>query len=193
MHELYLIVLFIFICQITRSQNSISSFTYETINGVEVAYSAPDFVYHLPARYYYTLADKASKCRKTREQGIGWDVILLGGLPNGSREKLDQAVATMRKSMDKQGLRGHIPYVILITYDHDGKMIALEISTEKKIPLKKKSYCEKIKRVLHSLDSFRFPSLANEYPKRIASSYNTQEVRATASRLFYRWFFIVRH
>ena len=58
-------------CQITRSQNSISSFTYETINGVEVAYSAPDFVYHLPARYYYTLADKASAEKLANKESDG--------------------------------------------------------------------------------------------------------------------------
>lgn len=192
MKKIYLFVLLTLLFQISKGQNSISPDMFETTDGIEMSYTAPDFGYNLPVRYYYTLANKASKCRKTYQQGIGWDANLLGALPNGSKEKLEKAVATVRKSMEKQGLNGHIPYTIIITYDHDGKMIALQISTEKKILLKNKSNCGKIKRVLHSLDSFRFPSLANEYYKRLASSHNTTKVKTNASKLFCRWNFIVR-
>lgn len=193
MKNIYLFVLFIFLCQIGRSQDYMSSNISETIDGIEESYSVPDFSYNIPVRYYYTLAYKVRTCRKIYQQGIGWDTNLLGALPDGTKEKLKKAVATVRNSMDRQSLNGHIPYTIIITYGHNGKMIALQISTEKRIPLNNKSNRGKIKRVLHSLDNLQFPPLSNEYRKRLASSHNTTTVRINASKLFCRWIFIVRH
>jgi hypothetical protein len=135
--------------------------------------------------YTYYLINKRETYEKEMSQGRCWNVITMGRLPDGTRERLPEIHDIVMVKLKHYDIRGGVLFSFY--YDEDGKIFFTEIMTRPKLNLNNPNVRQAVQKVLCSCDTIRFPSLSAEYDKRFLGKKNNNNSLKDKGKLYFGW------